>query len=217
MAMATTGFSLQEGTSSCSGGFTLDSLDFICDDDGACTMGETMGMQGSISASSDLPSTAVVDLQGCVFSYICYTYSLTSVDLCSNLQSSDGSTSCPSAGSYTFDSSFNSLGDGSWEIPSWLAGYTVTVTATITDSESSATETTCSLKVSTTSSSSSSSTSYFMVGSVAVFAMFGSVFWMRRRKTRTSAANMHLLEFENTAEQDEIEFAARGSRLTAII
>jgi C4-dicarboxylate-specific signal transduction histidine kinase len=162
-----------------------------------------------------LPSTATVDVHGCVFSYICYSYSFVSIDLCSklDLQSSDGNSSCPSAGTYSFDSTFNTPGDGSWEIPSWLDGYTVTVTATIIDSETSTSSTTCSLKVATQSSSSS----YTMVeASAAALAVFGTAFWIRRRRKTRTSARIHLLELECTAQSEE-ELAQRAvPRLTIV-
>lgn len=46
LCVAGSGFALQDGTGTCSGGFTLDSFDLTCDDDGACTLGEELTMQG---------------------------------------------------------------------------------------------------------------------------------------------------------------------------
>ena len=44
---STTGISYQDGSASCSGGFTLDSFDLSCDDDdGVCSLGEEVGVSG---------------------------------------------------------------------------------------------------------------------------------------------------------------------------
>lgn len=109
---ATTGWALESGSASCSGGFTLESLDFVCDtDDGICSLGEDLGMTGSckycvdpsksdmehswvasltllssvafvVSTTTGLPTNANVTLQACVWTFICYSYTFSDVSLC---------------------------------------------------------------------------------------------------------------------------------------
>jgi hypothetical protein len=46
LCLAGSGFALQDGTGTCSGGFTLDSFGLSCGDDAACTLGENVGVNG---------------------------------------------------------------------------------------------------------------------------------------------------------------------------
>ena len=147
----------------------------------------------SVTASSALPSYANVTAEACIYSYICYTYDdLSAIDLCSFLTSADGSSECPSAGTYTFDDSASTPGDG-YDIPSWLQGYSFTIKLTFSDAKSSATSTTCSVTVSTTASSDSSE--YQMIaGATVALAVVAGIFVNRRRRRAARISTSSLLE-----------------------
>jgi hypothetical protein len=44
--VAGSGWKLNQNSAWCTGGFSLSRLDLLCDNDGACTMGEPLEMQG---------------------------------------------------------------------------------------------------------------------------------------------------------------------------
>lgn len=153
-----------------------------------------------------LPETANITLQACVWSYICYPYTLSDVSLCSSmgLTSADGSSECPSAGTYTFSSSASAPGDSSWGL-SAFEGYTLTIKAEIKDTAGSAATTTCSAKVTTmsTGSDSDSSSAYQMGMGVAAVGLL-AVFVRNRRKVRSeSGASSSLLETEHSPEPQQ--------------
>lgn len=180
----------------------------------------------AVTATSSLPETVDITAKVCALWYICYS-DYTTTDFCSALTSADGSSTCPGAGTYTFANTVTSPGSSSsWDLPSWLQGYTFAVTVTMTDASSAsssssaaaaaAVATTCTGKASTmgtasTTSEGYSSTGYqqFMCG-VGAAALVAAV-WARRRQLRTgrrtsstATTNESLLEMEHIPNNDGV-------------
>jgi hypothetical protein len=146
-----------------------------------------------------------------MWTYICYPHTRTGVDLCSTLglKSVDGSTACPSAGTYTIDSSLSVPGDSSWII-SAFEGWTFTITAVITDSAGSGTQTTCSAKVTTLSTSASSA---YQMGFGAAALGLLIAFARSRRPIRTAGdASSSLMETQHSPEPGALEMPSTDGR-----
>ena len=163
----------------------------------------------TVTATDSLPETVDVTAKVCAVWYFCYSDS-TTTDMCSSLTSVDEGSACPGAGSYSFLNTVTSPGSNSWDLPSWLQGYTFSVTVTFADSSGSVGATTCTGKATPTGEESSSSASYQQsLCGVAVAALVAAV-WARRRqlRTRDTAARESLLEMEHTTNND----TAQGTR-----
>jgi hypothetical protein len=163
----------------------------------------------TVTSSGYLPEYANITAKACVMTYVCYTYDMGKVDICSSLTSDSGAT-CPDAGTYSFSNAFSSPGSSSWEIPSWVQGYTFSVSVSIQDFDGTATATTCKAKASTagtsgSSSSSSSSAGYITSMGVAAVALVTGL-WVRRRKLRTQQqqARISLLEMEHNPSRNQL-------------
>ena len=168
----------------------------------------------TVTATDSLPETVDVTAKLCALWYFCYS-DTTTTDLCSALTPVDESSTCPDAGSYSFLKTVTSPGSGSWDLPSWLQGYTFSVTVTFADSSGSVGATTCTGKATTTGDASSSSSNSSSDGyqqslcGVAAAALVAAV-WARRRqlRTRDAAARESLLEMEHKTNND----VAQGTR-----
>jgi hypothetical protein len=157
---------------------------------------------------------------------MCYSWEFNSVDLCSkmNIQATSGDDmQCPSAGYYNFDTTFTAGGDSTWYFKTFEGYAGVTVTAIITSSSSEASSgsisTTCSFSMSPSSGSSSGGcscrTSQIVAFCSVAVALFGTAWWVRRRKLRAEKTN--LLDMEHSPEANmqasEVELMEKKTAL----
>lgn len=106
-ALAATGFRYQDNAQ-CESPVSLSVSSFACGDedgDGVCDFGGQLDASGTLSASEDLPEQSCLTLKTCFMgiNFFCRSYTETT-NLCDalNLESTDGSSKCPSAGEYSF-------------------------------------------------------------------------------------------------------------------
>jgi len=121
-----TGFKYNNDTT-CSSpvSFSVDS--WACNEGSVCDFGSKLEASGTLSLTQDLPELTCLTLKTCFMGikFICRSFTNLDLDLCSdmNLQSTDGSTQCPSAGSYSFTGDFTipeltgrNLGSGGYTV-----------------------------------------------------------------------------------------------------
>lgn len=114
-SLAANGFRYQDNAE-CESPVSLSVDSFTCGDEEGekvCDFGGQLEASGTLTTSEDLPEESCLTLKTCFMgmSFFCRSYTET-IDLCDdlNLESTDGSTKCPSAGEYSFT--------GNLEIPS---------------------------------------------------------------------------------------------------
>jgi hypothetical protein len=171
-----------------------------------------------VTSQAYLPQSANITGQACVMWYICYSFDLgENKDICSMLTSVDGTSVCPDAGTYSFSKTMTSPGSSTWELPSWLQGYSFTVSLSITETDGMSEETKCYAKIKTASTSNSSSSSSAAAAAVAV-SLVAAVSWVSmsvwRKKQRrillnSSDANNHQGQ-TSTGKETLLEMATQS-------
>jgi hypothetical protein len=139
----------------------------------------------SVTSQAYLPQSANITGQACVLWYICYSFDMgVSNDICSMLTSVDGTSACPDAGSYSFSNTLTSPGSSSWELPSWLQGYSFTVTLNIVEDDGMSKDTMCVAKIKTasTSSSGSAAAAAVAVSLVAAVSWVSMSIWRKKQR-----------------------------------
>jgi hypothetical protein len=103
-------------------------------------------------------------------------------DICSLVTSVDGTSECPYAGTYAFSKTLTSPGSSSWELPSWLQGYSFTVTVHLVEDNGMADDTTCTAKVKTASTTSSATAAAVAVSLVAAASWLTMSIWRKKQR-----------------------------------
>lgn len=147
----------------------------------ACDFGDKITATGTLDLSNDLPESVCLTLSNCFMgTFICKSYSEENVNICEYLSDANGSSECPTAGSYTFDADVEipklskdvSLGSGWW----------VTSKIELNDCDSGTKYTSCKLSFKAVSSSGSSSTAAFIGVSAIGLATVALLLHKRRRR-----------------------------------
>ena len=134
----------------------------------------------TVYSSGGFTQESHVVVKACVMmGWFCWTLAENDTDLCSIVSSAsddDGSSSCPAAGTYTFDKNFQIPGDSDWD---FYYGYSTTIHAIMTTDSSTTTE--CKVTIQAEESSSSSYT--MVAGAVAGVTLLAAVLIRKRRRT----------------------------------
>lgn len=174
---------------SCDRGLSASSLSVACDGGDSCSLGSTAKISGSLSLSSELPTSAKLYGKICFLYVICYDFEEENVDLCDRAGLTAGSgQSCADTGDYSIDTSLEVPG----KPKDLMSGWSLKVTAYLEDNNNEIGTTKCTFSVAAVQGYTTTYTGFAALGMASlVLALYV------RKKRRVGRIN--LLDEEDKA------------------